>query len=128
MEYFIVVSIALILLAPIIVLSQNTIMDMNEFRDALTVKQTLNNIKNAADLVYAEGEPSSVLVSVAIPEKVENIKCGNNYLDFRLSTIYGNNDYVLIFPYNVSCSFPIIHGKTKLKISMSNGVVNIVRG
>ena len=125
LEYFIVVSLALIILAPIIALSQKTSMDMEEFKNSLTLKQTIESIKNAANLVYAQGEPSAVVISVMLPEKVVDIRCGDTYLDFRLSTIYGYNDYIATFPFNISCSFPLTHGKFKLRISMQEGIVHI---
>lgn len=123
LEYFIVVSIALLILAPIIALSQQTSMDMEDFRNAVSLKQTIDNINNAANLVYAQGEPSSVIISVIVPQKVNRIECGDTYIDFRIMTIYGNNDYILSFPFNISCSLPLTYGKFKVKVYNKDGVV-----
>jgi len=55
-------------------------------------KNAVNQITGAADLVYTQGPPAKVRLSVYVPSRVQEINISGKYVNFRLLTSTGLSD------------------------------------
>jgi hypothetical protein len=91
-EYIMMFSIALVILTFLTYYAQD-VTDTN--REEITVSNAIiavNKITEASDIVYTQGKPSQITLSVYIPENVEYIHFNNSMIIIRLSSARGVND------------------------------------
>jgi uncharacterized protein (UPF0333 family) len=64
-------------------------------RDELSIsyaKNAASQITSAADLVYTQGPPAKVRLSVYVPSRVQDINISGNYVNFRVLSSAGASD------------------------------------
>ncbi len=124
-EYMIVVTTALMFLAPMIIAAQKSINNLNKDISYLKGYEVLSKIKNAGDIVYAQGPPSRLTIFVDVPPLILRGSIENNALAYWIGYPNRMNSTVLVFTnYPVLGKLPITAGMHKLVISAEkiNGI------
>lgn len=123
LEYLIVVSLSLLILSPMIYYTLEYKKDLDDIKPIIDLKRTMKLIKENSDFVFSQGIGAKISVNIIIPRQVILIEQGNTYLKFRLKANYGEEDFVILFPYNITGNFPLQPGYYKLNIeATSEGV------
>ncbi len=125
-EYLIVVSVALLLLSPLIITSQRSVSDLNREVTNLKALNALYKIKEAADVVYSQGPPSKMTIYVSLPLQTRDVFSSQNMLVLEL----GPEDMITHIPvsmdYNITVEGrPSARGMQKVSIEAMNDYVNI---
>jgi uncharacterized protein (UPF0333 family) len=91
-EYLVLFSLVLIILSFLTYYAQ----DMTERnREEIIMSNAViavNKIAEAADIVYTQGKPSQITLSVYIPEKVYSIEFSNKMMIMRINVSSGSSD------------------------------------
>jgi uncharacterized protein (UPF0333 family) len=91
-EYLLLFSLVLAILAFLTYYAQ----DMTERnREEIIMSNAViavNKIAEAADIVYTQGKPSQITLSVYIPEKVYSIEFSNKMMIMRINVSSGSSD------------------------------------
>jgi len=125
-EYLIVVSIALMILAPLIMTSQRSVGDLNREVANLKALNALYKIKEASDIVYSQGPPSRMTIYVSFPVQTINLSSVQNLLILELGPQDMITDIVLGMDYNVTLEgVPEKGGMQKVTVKANEGYVNI---
>ena len=124
-EYMILISVILLLLVPIwlyLMLSRTQIQDDLSISYA---NDAVNRIKDAADLVYIQGSPARVKISVYIPDNVQAIEFLNNTVIIHLRTSAGIVDIHAESLARLNGSLPIQSGYYYVLVKAEQGYVNV---
>jgi uncharacterized protein (UPF0333 family) len=124
-EYMILISVILLLLAPIwlyLMLSRTQIQDDLSISYA---NDAVNRIKDAADLVYIQGNPARVKISVYIPDNVQAIEFLSNTIIIHLRTSAGVVDIHAESLAQLNGSLPTQSGYYQVLVKAEQGYVNV---
>lgn len=125
-EYMILISIAVFVLMPLIILYYN---QADTFRDqtaAALAERATREIVSAADSVYYLGSPSSRTISVELPRNVKNLQITGQSISLLIGSSYGDFEQVSWSAANLTGNFSISHGPHVLIVTaLPNGKVNI---
>ncbi len=116
LEYLIVVTLSLLILSPMIYYALEYKNELDDVKPIIDLKRTMKLIKENSDFVFSQGIGAKISIKIVIPKQVVLIEQGNTYLKFRLKANYGEEDFVILFPYNITGSFPTQPGYYKLII------------
>jgi uncharacterized protein (UPF0333 family) len=132
-EYLMLFSIIFIILAILTSYAQ----DMTEQnRDEISVSNALiavNKIAEAADIVYTQGSPSQITLSVYIPEGISSIEFSNNMIIMKINVSSGSSDILASSKAPLCCNITDCSigcistdsGTKRIKIKAEEGYVNI---
>jgi len=127
-EYLMIFSIVFIILTILIVYSQQiTLRNREEMRitNAITA---VNKIVDAADIVFTQGSPSQLTVSIYIPEGVDSIQINNNIFLIKIRVAGEITDIFAISKTNLQGSISTDPGTKKVKVIAEENYVNITEG
>ncbi len=125
-EYLIVVTIALLLLSPLIITSQKSISDLNREIANLKAFNALYKIKEASDIVYSQGPPSKMTIYVSLPLQTRDIFASNNMLIIELGPQDMITHILVNMDYNVTVNgTPNPRGMQKVTLEAKENYVNI---
>jgi len=87
----------------------------------------VNKIVEAADIVYTQGEPSQITLSVYVPENVQAIEFSNNMIIFKVKISSGIND---IFASSKAQFYPSSYisndfGTKRIRVKAEAGYVKV---
>ncbi len=116
LEYLIVVTLSLLILSPMIYYALEYKNNLDDVKPIVDLKRTMKLIKENSDFVFSQGIGAKISIKIVIPKQVVLIEQGDTYLKFRLRANYGEEDFVILFPYNITGSFPTQPGYYKLTI------------
>lgn len=124
-EYLMVVAIALFLLSPIILVGQDSIRDTQDYSDRLQVRETLDKITEAAKLVYAQGEPARITISVLLPGSITNATIVSQTLFYSVNNTGRTNDEVAYIDFPIQGQLPQTRGRHSVLVSAIGNYVNL---
>ena len=127
-EYMILFSIALLILGILVFYSQR-VTEAN--RDQIIVANAmaaLNKIVEASNIVYTQGEPSQITLSVYIPEKVSSIEFDDNLIIMKIYNEAGTSDIIATSKAPLQGYVSPSSGMKKIKIAAEVNYVNITEG
>jgi uncharacterized protein (UPF0333 family) len=127
-EYLILFAIALLILGIMIWYSQQ-ITERN--REDITVANAItavNKIVEASDIVYTQGKPSQITLSVYIPERVESVQFNNNTIIMKINVGSGISDIIATSKANLQGNISSDSGLKKIKVIAEENYVNITQG
>ncbi len=124
-EYLVVVSVALALLSPLIVMAQQTVYDLNTSINLIEANNALTKIKNAADRVYAQGYPSKLSFMVIVPNRMERMFVDDHALIMELSYKDAPSHVVEFFDYDIVLSGTPEKGLNRVTVMAYQNYVNI---
>ena len=133
-EYMVLFSIALLLLGILVWYSQEvTEANRGEIIVANSIS-ALNKIVEASNIVYTQGKPSQITISVYIPEKISSIEFNGNLAIIKISTEAGISDIIAKSKAPFCCLEPCSNtqycippdsGMKKIKVIAEENYVNV---
>jgi len=91
-EFLIIVSVALTILIPLILLVNQSLMGYKDDTKISLAKEAVKKLGDNADWVFSQGPPAKVTVEVYIPDDVESISIINNEILYKIRTTAGITD------------------------------------
>jgi hypothetical protein len=91
-EFLIIVSVALTILIPLILLVNQSLMGYSDDTKISLAKEAVKKLGDNADWVFSQGPPAKVTVEVYIPDGVESVSINNNEILYRIRTSAGITD------------------------------------
>jgi len=94
----------------------------------------VNKIVDASDIVYTQGKPSQVSLSVYVPDKVYSIEFSNNRMIMRINISSGSSDIFATSKAQLKGNISTISGTKKIRVKAEKNVttgvtyVNITEG
>jgi uncharacterized protein (UPF0333 family) len=90
-EYLVIIGLALAILMPIILYSNQNLISYKEDVKLSSAKSAVNKLAESANWVYSQGPPARLTVNICIPDGVEEISL-NSILMFKVRTSAGVSD------------------------------------
>lgn len=125
-EYLALFSIVLVILSFLTYYAQDmTEMNREEIASSNAII-AVNKIVDAADIVFTQGSPSQITLSVYIPENVNSVKSSNNVLIMKIRSGSSISDVFAISKANLNVSISNSSGTKRIKVKCCEGIyVNI---
>ncbi|MCK4551001.1 MAG: hypothetical protein KAT91_03530 [Candidatus Aenigmarchaeota archaeon] len=127
MEYLVVVSMALFLLTPVLLMGQNAIDGLRKDSNTLIARQTLNKFAEASELVYAQGPPAAVTIKAQLPANINETLFVENMIIMRLKLYGRTGDIISSLDFNVTGNIPNEPGTYQINIRAIDNGVNITQ-
>ncbi|MBW6462244.1 MAG: hypothetical protein K0B07_04320 [DPANN group archaeon] len=110
LEYMMIVIIAMLLMTPAIQKGTTLLSDMKMEINVMQAKNTINSISDAAESVFAQGEPAKITIRSKFPENINQSVVGQREVMIRLNSYGGMTDIVNHFEFNVTGTLPQHNG------------------
>ena len=124
-EYLLLFSLVLIILSFLTYYAQ----DMTERnREEIIMSNAViavNKITEAADIVYTQGKPSQITLSVYIPDKVYSIEFSNKMMIMRINVSSGSTDVFAESKAPLIGSISTDYGTKRIRVKAEENYVNI---
>jgi hypothetical protein len=121
-ELIIALAAGLIVLLIIISTSTSTLDSYKaSFRED-QVRDALDEIQAAAELVYQQGPEARTEVSINLPKSIQNSTVGPDFIKY---TFYSGNEVIRTFDFNVTGDLPLNSGLQVIQIKSLSGQVLI---
>lgn len=126
LEYLMILGIALLIAAPIILqVQQSSFLLRDSFQNGL-VRNSLNNIEEAAALVNSQGEPAKVTFRIRLPDRLVQTNVTDNYVYVERRIGGGKTaEFYSVLDFNVSGEIPVEEGIHVMVAEAEPGYVNI---
>lgn len=125
LEYIAIVGLALLIATPLIIQAQESSQDIQQsFQNGLA-KNALNNIEEAASLVYSQGPPARVTFSIRLPEGINRTNVSGSFIHIRRDLGPGQTDFVNTLDFNVTGEIPTTAGVHEMVAEAEESHVNI---
>jgi len=98
-EFLIIVSVALTILIPLILLVNQSLMGYRDDTKISLAKEAVKKLGQNADWVFSQGPPAKVTIEVYIPDDVASASLNNKMILYKIKTTAGITD---IYHYTVS--------------------------
>lgn len=123
-EYFIIVSVALLILLPLILYINDLIIGYNDKTRVSLAENAVKKIGENADWVYSQGQPARRTFEVYMPGGIDQISFENRTIVIRVKTSAGSSDsyYNTISPLNGS--LPSSEGYYTISLAAFQNFVN----
>jgi len=128
-DYFAIISVALLILIPLILYINQLLTGYRDDTRISMAKDTVNKLGENADWVYSQGSPAKMtLDSIYIPEGIEEISLDNNMILFRIKTSSGVSDvyYETVSPLDGSVPSKAGYYPISLIAYDNNVTINVV--
>lgn len=124
-EYIIIISLAFVILIPLIVNVNELLRGYNEDTRISLAKNTVKKLGESADWVYSQGKPAKMSLEIYIPEGITEVSLDNNTILFKIKTSAGVSDvyYETVAP--LSGSIPTTNGYYLVCLAAYDDYVNI---
>lgn len=109
-EYMLVVMIALAILTPIIISGGQQLAELRAATSLMQGGTALDAVREAADLVYAQGAPAKLTVGVEFPPFIRSSLVSGRELVLTLDVGAGPTDIVRVAEYNLTGELPASEG------------------
>jgi uncharacterized protein (UPF0333 family) len=124
-EYLMLFVIALSILSVLVLYSQQiTERNREDIRIANSIT-AVNKIVEAANIVYTQGEPSQITISVYIPELVDSIQFNNNMIIMKVNVSSTTSDIFATSKASLQGNISAKSGMKKIKVLAEGNHVNI---
>jgi uncharacterized protein (UPF0333 family) len=124
-EYLMLFSLALTILAILVLYAQQMTERNREDIIIANAITAVNKLTEAADIVYTQGKPSQITLSIYIPEKVSSIEFNNNVITMKVNISSGVSDIFASSKAPLQGSISTSSGTRKIKVIAEENYVNI---
>ena len=124
-EYLMLFSLALTILAILVLYAQQMTERNREDIIIANAITAVNKLTEAADIVYTQGKPSQITLSIYIPEKVSSIEFNNNVITMKVNISSGVSDIFASSKAPLQGSISTTSGTRKIKVIAEENYVNI---
>ncbi|MFH1409418.1 MAG: hypothetical protein ABIH34_05900 [Nanoarchaeota archaeon] len=125
MEYLVVISFALLLIVPIVIIFFSQSEDVTEQLSMNQLREIGRKIVTTSEKVYYLGEPSQTTLKVYMPSQVEKIIIDGKTLIFNVSIARSTSEVVFMSTVNMTGDITPISGVRFILIKTEGGKVNI---
>ena len=127
-EYLMLFSITLGILSVLVVFSQDMTARNREDIAVANAMNAANKIVEAANIVYTQGKPSRVTLSVYIPEGVDSIQFINNTMLMKINIGSTPNDIFATSKAPLQGNISSTSGMKQIKVIAEDTYVNVTEG
>lgn len=127
LEYFLIMCIAILVLAPIIINGWTYIGDFAASINFNKAHDSIKQIADAAKIVYFQGEPSAITITVSFPSNIVMSNVSGQEIYFRMPYKGGYTDVVEFLDFNVTGNISTESGEHDVYLEVNDNVVNITR-
>ena len=127
-EYLVLFSIALLILGILVWYSQQATERNREEIIVINAITAVNKIVEASDIVYTQGKPSRITLSVYIPERVESIEFNNNLIIMKIGIGAGTSDIIAESKAALQGNISTDSGTKKIRVIAEDNYVNVTQG
>lgn len=127
-EYLLLFSIALSILGILVWYSQSM---TERNREDITVANAItavNKIVEASNIVYTQGKPSQITLSVYIPERVSSIEFNSSLIIMKINIGSGSSDIIAMSKAPLQGNISSDSGVKKIRVVAEDNYVNITEG
>jgi len=124
-EFVSIIGIALVLAAPFVIESQDTMINLITDSEAAEFQASLNDMGDAATQVAASGEKSSRTIEITIPDNVENIYEQDRALIFEMDRGGSLQNFSQIFPATTNSNITTDQGLKTVKIKFKTSELHL---
>ncbi|MDI6825579.1 MAG: hypothetical protein QMD36_00040 [Candidatus Aenigmarchaeota archaeon] len=124
-EFLIMVSVALTILIPLILLVNQSLMDYRDNTKISLAKEAVRKLGENADWVFSQGPPAKVTVEVYIPEDVVSASLNNKMILYQIRTSAGVTDVYYYTVSNLTGTLPEKSGYYFVSLTSFSKYVNI---
>lgn len=124
-EYFIIITVAFLILLPLILYMNELIISYNDETRISLAENAVKKIGENADWVYSQGQPARRTFEVYMPGSIDQASLENKTILIRVKTSAGATDsyYNTISPLNGS--LPSSEGYSKISLTAFQNFVNV---
>jgi uncharacterized protein (UPF0333 family) len=126
-EYLLLFSIALSILGILVWYSQGVTERNREDIIVANSITAINKIVEASNIVYTQGKPSQITLSVYIPERVSSIEFNNTMIIIKINVGHGVSDIIATSKAPLQGFISPDSGMKKIKITAEDNYVNITQ-
>lgn len=125
LEYFIIVSVAFLILLPLVIYANELIISYNDETRISLAENAVKKIGENADWVYSQGQPAKRTFELYMPGSIDQVSLENSTVLIRVKTSAGTSDiyYTAISP--LDGSLPSSKGYYKMSLTAYQNFVNI---
>lgn len=116
LEYMVMISIALLIAAPIILQAQTSMQDVESLSKSSRIDSTLDSIEQGARLVNSQGSPARTTFAVTLPDRIVEARAEDNYVLYVRRGPNGNQTFVRFFSFNVTGNPPASDGLHRVQV------------
>lgn len=134
-EYMVIVALSLAILVPTLLYVEQTKSNVESELKLNYAQQAVNEMRDAADLAYAQGPPAQFYVEVLVPAGVNSVSIRGNIISVYLDTSHGLSEVYAHTAGNVTGSlqsFSQFQGPRRVLVkaeqNYSGYFVNITEG
>jgi len=124
-EYLMLFAIALSILTILIFYSQQITERNREDIRITNAIIAVNKIAEASNIVYTQGKPSQITLSVYIPERVHSIQFISNMIIMKINISSGSSDIFATSKAPLQGSVSTSSGSKKIKVIAEENYVNV---
>lgn len=124
-EYLIIISVALIILIPLALYVNQSLMD---YRDNTKISKAWTAVKKlgeSADWVISQGPPAKLTLKIYIPDDVEQISLDSKTFIFKVRTSAGISDVFYTTVSELDGSIPTKSGYYYVSLTAFSNYVNV---
>lgn len=125
LEYFIIVSVAFLILLPLVIYANELIINYNDETRISLAENAVKKIGENSDWVYSQGQPAMRTFPVYMPGGIEHVSLESSTVLIRVRTTAGTQDsyYNTISPLNGS--LPSSEGYYMVSLTAYQNFVNV---
>jgi hypothetical protein len=124
-EFLIIVSVALTILIPLILLVNQSFISYRDDTKISLAKEAVKKLGENADWVYSQGPPAKVTIEVYIPEDVVETSLENKMILYKIRTSAGITDVYYYTVPNLNGTLPNKAGYYYVSLTSYTNYVNI---
>lgn len=126
MEYMIIVGIVLAFMLPLWIYVTTSQQRITTELSITYGKNAIDQIVSAADLVYSQGPPAKVTISVYIPSGIDNITITGNVIIMKVRVDSRLSDLVAVSNTQLNGTLPVSEGTYDIDIEAVDNFVQII--
>jgi len=124
-EYLMIFGLAIAFAIPVWLYVTSLQQDTGQELSLSYARNAVNQITSSADLVYGQGPPAMVRLSVYIPPGIHSVNITGKEINFNMSVGSGFSDVFSSSISNLSGTLPAQEGMRRIRVESMGDYVNI---
>ena len=125
MEFMIIIGFSMLVIMPVIVLFFSNYQSLADNVYVSHASKAARTIMNSAEKVYYIGEPAQSVIKINMPERVDEVLIGGNYIIFKVRFDNSVTDVYETASMNVTGSISATPGIKNILVQAHDDYVNI---
>ncbi|PIN70514.1 hypothetical protein COV93_01195 [Candidatus Woesearchaeota archaeon CG11_big_fil_rev_8_21_14_0_20_43_8] len=125
MEYLTIVGFVMVIIIPMLVIFYDFKSEAADTIRSSQVRQVGMKIVDTAETIYFLGEPSSTLLRIYLPDKIQSVEMLGREIVFNISTRVGVDQIVMLSEVNVTGTIPNNAGLHNMRFQSHGTYVDI---